>query len=34
MKKGQIITNITVEKVGFGGVGIGVMADGKKVLIK
>lgn len=34
MKKGQIITNIRVEKVGFGGVGIGVMADGKKVLIK
>lgn len=34
MKKGQILENITIETVWFGGVGVGVASDGRKVLVK
>lgn len=34
MKKGQILENITISTVGFGGVGVGIAPDGRKVLVK
>ncbi|MCF7834942.1 23S rRNA (uracil(1939)-C(5))-methyltransferase RlmD [Candidatus Gracilibacteria bacterium] len=34
MKQGNILNNIYIYKIGYGGIGIGALADGKKVLVK
>ena len=34
MKKNHILTNITITSLGYGGVGIARLSDGKKILIK
>jgi tRNA/tmRNA/rRNA uracil-C5-methylase (TrmA/RlmC/RlmD family) len=34
MKKNQIISSVTIEKIGYEGIGIARFDDGKKLIIK